>query len=164
MRATAEAAGLEVAGCCAQLDQAPGLAGQVAPDVVLVWVGLGLRRLHGLSAWPVVLAAPKTERSRDWPPAPAGMAGMIPWPLEPSRLALVLRLALVNHALAAGLQDEAAYLRRSLAERKIIERAKGIVMQGLGLSEKQARAHLEAQARDQGLGLAELAHQLVRDQ
>jgi len=52
-------------------------------------------------------------------------------------------------------------LERELADRKVIERAKGILMQRLALSEADAMRHLQKKARDTRRPMADLARTLI---
>jgi response regulator NasT len=51
--------------------------------------------------------------------------------------------------------------RRALEERKLIDRAKGILMKARGLTEEEAYALLRKTAMDQGRKVAEVAGALV---
>ena len=52
-------------------------------------------------------------------------------------------------------------LHRRLEERKVIERAKGLIMQRLGLSESDAMRRLQKQARDSRRPMVELAKSVI---
>ena len=55
------------------------------------------------------------------------------------------------------LRQEAADHRQALADRKVIERAKGLLMKKVGLDEEQAFLRLQKLARDRNQKLAEVA-------
>jgi two-component system, response regulator / RNA-binding antiterminator len=59
------------------------------------------------------------------------------------------------------LRRELADARTQLHERKVIDRAKGLLMQRQGLSEQQAYDKLRKNAMDRGLRLGEVAQRLV---
>ena len=59
------------------------------------------------------------------------------------------------------LRREAADLRQAMADRKIIERAKGILMQRAGLSEDKAYRRLNKTARDGNLKLRDVAQSIL---
>lgn len=61
------------------------------------------------------------------------------------------------HALA----QEATALRQSLEDRKVIERAKGIVMTRLQVNEEEAFRRLRRRASDHNMKLADVARQIV---
>jgi response regulator NasT len=58
-------------------------------------------------------------------------------------------------------RKELASTRARLAERKLIEKAKGIVMEQRKVSEDQAYSALRKMAMDQGLPLAEVARRVL---
>jgi response regulator NasT len=51
--------------------------------------------------------------------------------------------------------------RSKLADRKVIEKAKGLVMQQRGVTEDQAYGALRKMAMDQNLALAEVARRVI---
>ena len=74
------------------------------------------------------------------------------------------RLALPGadrHAYEEAMRRELADARLQLSERKVVERAKGILMSRHGLSEEQAYGRLRKTAMDRGLKLAEVAQRVV---
>jgi response regulator NasT len=60
---------------------------------------------------------------------------------------------------ALRLQLEDAHLQ--LSERKLIERAKGLLMDEVGLTEAQAYAHLRKMAMDRSQRLAQVAERVI---
>jgi two-component system, response regulator / RNA-binding antiterminator len=51
-----------------------------------------------------------------------------------------------------------------LSERKLVERAKGLLMDEIGLSEEQAYSHLRKLAMDRGQRLGETARRIIAAQ
>lgn len=80
-------------------------------------------------------------------------------PIEPAALAAAIAVAQKRFAETAALAARAAELADSLAERKLVERAKGRLMEA-GLSEAQAYQLLQQYARRRRLSLGAVA-QLV---
>jgi response regulator NasT len=60
--------------------------------------------------------------------------------------------------------EELARLRQQLAERKLVERAKGMLMKARGLDEESAYALLRKAAMDRNLRIGEVAQQLLDSQ
>jgi response regulator NasT len=60
-----------------------------------------------------------------------------------------------------GLRQELANARVELQDRKVIDRAKGLLMQRQGLSEKLAYEKLRKAAMDKGLRLGEVAQRML---
>ena len=61
------------------------------------------------------------------------------------------------------LQREISELSLALEERKLVERAKGLLMERFGLIEETARAKLRDRALTDGSSLAEAARAVVKD-
>jgi two-component system, response regulator / RNA-binding antiterminator len=61
----------------------------------------------------------------------------------------------------SAMKLELARTRNKLSERKVIEKAKGIVMHQRGLTEDQAYSSLRRMAMDQSLPLAEVARRVI---
>lgn len=91
----------------------------------------------------------------------AGVSAYVVSGLQPQRLASVLRVAIARFEQDRALRTELAEARQQLTQRKVIDRAKGLLMKRQGLAEDEAYALLRKTAMDKGLKLAELAQRLV---
>jgi two-component system, response regulator PdtaR len=97
----------------------------------------------------------------------ASAAGVMAYLLKPIRAAEVepaIGLAIARFAELTRASHEAAALRRALADRKVIERAKGLVMQHLRLSEAEAFRMLRKTAMDRRTSIAAVADAVVTSQ
>lgn len=81
--------------------------------------------------------------------------------LDTERLQPVMELAMARFNKCQALNIELKKVRGQLAERKLIERAKGIVMQQSGLTEAQAFTAIRKRAMDQNLRLAAVADAII---
>jgi two-component system, response regulator / RNA-binding antiterminator len=81
--------------------------------------------------------------------------------LAPERLAPIIEVALARFAHEAQLRTRLAQVESELAERKVIDRAKRLLMDRRNLSENDAYATLRKRAMDQGVKVAEIARQLL---
>jgi response regulator NasT len=61
-----------------------------------------------------------------------------------------------------GLQDDVDQLKSTLRERKLIERAKGILMTRRHLSESEAFRFLQRQSQDRRIPMAKLAESIIQ--
>jgi response regulator NasT len=91
----------------------------------------------------------------------AGVSAYVVAGLQPQRVASVLRVAIARFEQDRQLRVELAEARQQLTQRKVIDRAKGLLMKRQGLAEDEAYALLRKTAMDKGLKLAELAQRLV---
>jgi two-component system, response regulator PdtaR len=60
-----------------------------------------------------------------------------------------------------ALRQESADLRQALEDRKIIERAKGLLMKWVGLDEQEAFRRLQKVAMDNNRRMIEVAHMIL---
>jgi response regulator NasT len=87
--------------------------------------------------------------------------GYLVKPIKQADLEPVIGLALRRFEQFQELRKEAADLRQALEDRKLIERAKGILMKRVGLDEQGAFRRLQKLASEKNLKLAELARMIV---
>ena len=91
----------------------------------------------------------------------AGVSAYIVDGLAPARLDPIMRVAIERFTADQKLRAELNDTRTQLAERKIVERAKGILMQRRGLSEDEAFSALRSLAMERGIRLGEAARQVI---
>jgi two-component system, response regulator PdtaR len=82
-------------------------------------------------------------------------------PTKQADLAPAIALAMRRFEQFEALRQEAASLRQALEDRKVIERAKGILMRRASLDEQAAFRRLQKLASDKNLKLVEAARLLV---
>ena len=80
----------------------------------------------------------------------AGVTSLVVDGLTPSRIEPLIAVAVERHKLVSALQGELQKSKDSLAARKIIERAKGLLMQMRGMTEQEAYQTLRSMAMRQG--------------
>jgi two-component system, response regulator / RNA-binding antiterminator len=91
----------------------------------------------------------------------AGVSAYVIAGLQPQRLLPVLQVAIARFEQERTLRGELQSAQAQLSERKLVERAKGLLMDEIGLSEEQAYTHLRKLAMDRGQRLAQVAERLV---
>jgi response regulator NasT len=91
----------------------------------------------------------------------AGVSAYLVEGLEAARLAPILEVALARFAREEPLRKRLAEAENELADRKLIDRAKRLLMDRRKMSEPEAYAMLRKRAMDEGMKLAEVARQLV---
>jgi len=87
----------------------------------------------------------------------AGIMGYLVKPLRASELAPAIELAIAHFEEFIALRKENDNLKKTLEARKIIERAKGILMANQGLSEADAFALIKRKSMDMRKPMAEIA-------
>ncbi len=91
----------------------------------------------------------------------AGVAAYIVDGLKPSRVKPVIEVALARFARERALRAQLDQARQQLSERKIIERAKGLVMKRLHIGEEEAYSRMRRQAMEKGLKLGDIAQRIL---
>jgi response regulator NasT len=91
----------------------------------------------------------------------AGVSAYIVAGLSPERIRPILDVAMARFEHEQGLRQELATAKNELKDRKVIDRAKGLLMQRQGLSEKMAYDKLRKAAMDKGLRLGEVAQRML---
>lgn len=167
------AADLERGACTIVARQlgAPGLAASAAsarPDIVVVISRAAdgdlldaLRLLMDARALPVALfvdeSSPETTREA----LRAGVASYVVNGLAAGRLRSAVDVAVARFQEIERLKRELHEARASLADRKVVERAKGILMRSRGLAEEDAYALLRKTAMSRNVKLSELARRVI---
>ncbi|PTX00009.1 ANTAR domain-containing response regulator [Pararhodobacter aggregans] len=172
-RARAVADALSADGGCRVviLADVSSLARRIAemnPDVVLIDMENPSRDVIedlSLAAGPkdraVALFAPGGDTALMRAAIEAGVSAYVAEGVRPEVLRPVIDLAIAQFGQMQRLRTELEATRRALEERKLIDRAKGILMRARGLSEDEAYALLRKTAMDQKKRLAEVAAALV---
>ena len=87
--------------------------------------------------------------------------GYLVKPIKQADLEPVIALAMRRFEQFQALRQEAADLRQALEDRKIIERAKGILMKKASLDEQEAFRRLQKLASDKNRKLVEIARMIL---
>jgi AmiR/NasT family two-component response regulator len=161
-------AGYDVVGQASDGQQAVDLATELKPDLVIMDVKMPI--LDGLGAaeqigeqrlCPVIMltAFSQTElveRARD-----AGVMTYLVKPFTSSQLLPAIEIALSRWSELTALEAEVADLGDRLETRKSVERAKGVLMKKLKISEADAFRWIQKTAMDRRMGMREVADAVV---
>ena len=148
-----------------------GLARRISesnPDLVLIDAGNpsrdAIEELTLASApmqRPVAMFVDESDGALTQAAIEAGVSAYVVAGLSANRIKPVIDAAIARFHLMQKMRVELAETRRALEERKVIDRAKGIVMRAKGIGEDEAYALMRKAAMDQGKKLAEVAQALV---
>jgi response regulator NasT len=159
-------AGYEVVAEAADGAQAIELAQLHKPDLAILDVKMPV--LDGISAAEKIISiAPVlmltafsqrelVERARD-----AGVMAYVVKPFSIGDLVPAIEIAISRHLQMRTLADEVADLHERLETRKLIDRAKGILMQALNLAEPEAFSWIQRAAMDRRLTMKEVAQAVI---
>ncbi|NRR29156.1 ANTAR domain-containing protein [Oxalobacteraceae bacterium] len=110
---------------------------------------------------PIVMFTESEDTSTMEAAMKAGVSAYIVAGLHADRIKPVLNVALARFKQEQKLLSELSDTRHKLAERKVVERAKGLLMARHGLSEDQAYQKLRTLAMNKNLKLAEVAQRIL---
>lgn len=171
LRELLEEEGYDVVGETGRGDEAIELVRDLRPDVVIL--DIKMPGLDGLSAARhinaerlaavVVLTAfsqrDLIEQARD-----AGALAYLVKPFQKSDLIPAVEMALGRHREMQALEASAGDLAERLGARKIIDRAKGRLMDSHGLSEQDAWRFLQTNAMDGRVRIEAVAQRVLDDE
>lgn len=161
-------AGYDVVGQASNGEQAVEMATELAPDLVIMDVKMpvmdGITAAEQIGAariCPVVMltAFSQTElveRARD-----AGVMAYIVKPFTASDLAPAIDIARHRWTEVKALEQEISDLGERLETRKAVDRAKGVLMKKLKITEAEAFRWIQKTAMDRRLGMREVAEAVV---
>jgi AmiR/NasT family two-component response regulator len=82
-------------------------------------------------------------------------------PINPAQLIQIVEFSIANSNRIAVLEKRVEKLENSLTARKTVERAKGIIMERLGISEKEAYHRLRKESMDRGITMEKAAGDII---
>ena len=110
---------------------------------------------------PIVMFTSDEDTSHVPQAVAAGVTAYIVDGLAPERIRPILTVAMARFRHQEALLAELDNARGELQERKLIDRAKGLLVQRQGLSEPEAYARLRKAAMTKGVKLADIAQQMI---
>ena len=164
--------GHEAIGPAADGNEAIELAHARLPDLYLFDIGLpgtdGLqaatRLAHEGKRRPVVVITGADDPELIERSIASGVSAYLTKPVDTRALQAAIDLAAARHAELVALEAEVGRAEQALEDRKVVERAKGLLMTALDLSEQDAFRRLQQTARERNLRLADVAAKIVEQQ
>jgi len=146
----------------------PERIGQIQPDLIVVDAESQGRDIleHVVMATrderrPIVMFSGDEDTAYLRKAVAAGVSAYVAAGTPAERIKPVLDVAMARFEMEEALRRELADARSELADRKVLDRAKGLLMSRQGLTEPQAHARLRKAAMDKGLKLVEVAQRLI---
>ncbi|MET0320157.1 MAG: ANTAR domain-containing protein [Duganella sp.] len=146
----------------------PDRIAQLQPDMIIVDAESDARDVleHIVIATrdeprPIVMFTESDDTASMEAAVAAGVSAYIVAGLQSDRIKPVLNVALARFKREQKLLDELLDTKSKLAERKIIERAKGLLMQRQRFTEEQAYQKLRSMAMSKNLKLSEVAQRIL---
>jgi two-component system, response regulator PdtaR len=168
LRQTLERAGFEICGEARDGEEAVELARSEKPDLAVLDVKMP--RLDGIEAArrilaerpiPIVMLTAYGQEDLVARAVEAGVFGYLVKPFRDTDLLPAIQTAKARHAELETLRDEAESLADALATRKIVERAKGLLMEREGLTEQDAFTRLRRASQVSGRPMKVVAEALI---
>jgi response regulator NasT len=110
---------------------------------------------------PIAMFVDRSDRDMIRAAVDAGVGAYVVDGLKKERIKAILDMAVSRFSAFSELRDELDRARRALSERKIIERAKGILMREKGLSEEAAYGLMRTAAMSESRRVLEIAQAVV---
>ena len=159
-----EEEGLTVVGEAADGEAALRLAGETSPDLVIMDIKMpgmdGLtaaERLAETSDAAVLILTAFSQKDLVQRAADAGAMGYLVKPFQKSDLIPAIDVALARHAQVRALKKESTDLSEQLETRKLVDRAKGHLIDSQNLTEAAAFRLIQKRAMDERKSMREVA-------
>lgn len=165
--ATLAEAGLQVVAEASDGEEAVKLALELEPDVVVM--DIKMPKLDGISAAeritekkiPVVLLTAFSQSDLVSRAVEAGALAYITKPFKPADLVPAIQIALARNEEIVALEQEILDLSERLETRKLMDRAKGLLMSKMKLSEPEAFRWIQKASMDRRLSMAQVAKAVI---
>jgi two-component system, response regulator PdtaR len=161
-------AGYDVVGHARDGEKAVELAHALQPDLVLM--DIKMPKMNGLKASevisntfqiPVLLLTAFSQREYIDEAKRANIVGYLVKPITEANLIPAVEIALLQAANAKKYQERNAQLDETLTNRKVIEKAKGIIMKRKKVTEETAYKKLRRLSMDKQLSMETVARMII---
>ncbi|WP_237187662.1 ANTAR domain-containing response regulator [Rothia nasimurium] len=145
------------------------LAEEHQPDLVLMDVNMPI--MDGIEAAglinekqlaPVVLLTAFSQKELVDRATEAGAMAYVVKPFTPNDLIPAIEVAISRYEQIRALQDEVANIKEQFETRKLVDRAKSLLMTKMGLSEPEAFRWIQKTSMDRRLSMREVAETIVK--
>jgi response regulator NasT len=160
--------GFEVVGEAGDGETALALATELRPDLVIMDVKMPV--LDGISAAerltkehiaPVVLLTAFSQKELVERATEAGALAYVVKPFTPNDLIPAIEIALARYAQIIALEAEVSDLVERFATRKLVDRAKGLLNEKMGLTEPEAFRWIQKASMDRRLTMHDVSLAII---
>ena len=163
-----EEEGLDVVGEASDGEAAIRLARERGPDLVIMDIKMpgmdGLAAAEQIAAEnlaAVLILTAFSQRDLVRRAAEAGAMAYLVKPFQKADLMPAIDIAIARHAELEAVKKESKDLAEQLETRKVVDRAKGKLMDGRSLTEAEAFRHLQKRAMDERRSMREIAEEVL---
>ncbi len=168
LKASLEVAGFDVAGLLSWEQVDEDSIGAASADVIIVDANApGRDTLEQISLMsntlekPVVVLGAQKDQHSIREAMRAGVSAYVAHEIQGEDLSAIIHVAAARFAEHKRLRDELKEAKSQLSERKLVDRAKGILMADHGYSEPDAYKRMRSMAMSKGKRLAEVAEAII---
>ena len=168
LRETLQEEGYEVVGDVGRGDQAVEMVDSLKPDVAIF--DIKMPGMSGLEAakivsdkkiCPVVMLTAFSQREIIEQARDAGALAYLVKPFQKTDLVPAIELAIARFAELKSLSGEVAALGAQLEIRKLIDRAKGVLIDKHQMSESEAFSFIQSMAMSQRMKMGDIAEEII---
>lgn len=120
-----------------------------------------MRRLQSDTPRPILMFVDESDSASIRAAVHAGVSAYVVGDLDRRRVKPIVEVAIARFEQAQALRQELDATREQLEDRKVLDRAKGVLMSRRGVSEQDAYAMLRKMAMDRKAKIAEIARQVI---
>lgn len=160
--------GYDVVGIARSGSEAVSMALRLRPDLIIMDIRMpemdgteAATRIHDQMAVPIIMLTAYADRETIRRAEAAGALAYLVKPVSENEFPPAINIALARFREIQALRTQVTDLEESLEARKLIERAKGILMQRLGLNERDAYERLRQRARDKRTKMKDIAQAII---
>jgi response regulator NasT len=160
--------GMDVVGEATTGREAVALARETSPDLVILDIKMpeidgieAAREISAARSVPIILLTAYSDQALVERAAAAGVFAYLVKPVAEEDLLPAILTARTRFAEFQELRKEVATLSEALEARKVIERAKGILMDRLRISEAEAFRRMQIQSQRENRRLVEIARAII---
>ena len=163
-----EDAGYDVVGQAASGQEAIDLTRELSPDVVVMDVKMpgtdgitAATEIAEENLAPVVMLTAFSQQNLVEKAADAGAMAYVVKPFAPEKLLPALEVAISRFDQINTLKDEVTDMKARFEARKRVDRAKGLLMENMGLTESEAFRWIQKTSMDRRLTMQEVADAVI---
>ncbi len=172
LAANLEKLGHTVVGHAGSAKEAATMFAQHNPDLVLMDIRLNdeidgielAARLYAQRRMPIVIISAFSDDGLNARAAAAGVFGYLTKPVTREALSAQIAVACRRFADTESLRDENITLATTLETRKLVERAKGILMKRLNLDEAAAHKRLQTESQKRRVSISDIAKKVIESE
>lgn len=169
LRRALQSAGYQVIGEAAEGSKCIELARELKPDFILMDINMpgingieATRQITQEQSVAIIMLTAYSEGHNVNAAIEAGACAYLVKPIESRQLVPAVKAALARFEAFQDISKENTDLKDNLETRKIVERAKGILMERTGLSEAEAFRRIQKMSRDRCQPMKTTAQQIIQ--